>query len=74
MRVNIELASPRHGEWYLVSEGTYLVGFSGLHAREMAMKQQRELTQLLNAAAALSDSADYSASSSFTDERVKSTR
>ena len=51
MRVQIELASPRVGEWYLVREGTYLVGFSGVHAHELALKQQRELTQLLNATA-----------------------
>lgn len=51
MRVLIELASPRPGDWYVVSEGTYLVGFSGLHARELAVKHQQELTQLLNAAA-----------------------
>jgi hypothetical protein len=48
MRVRIELASPRIGEWYVISEGTYLVGFSGVHARELALKQQQELTQLLN--------------------------
>ena len=73
MRVHIELASPRHNEWYLVSAGTYLVGFSGLHAHEMAIKQQRELTQLLNAAAAPPDSADYSSSSTVSDAQVKST-
>jgi hypothetical protein len=68
MRVHIELASPRHGDWYLVSEGTYLVGFSGLHAHEMAMRQQRELTELLNAAAVSPDSADHSPSSTLSDD------
>ncbi|MQA28371.1 MAG: hypothetical protein GEU82_00830 [Luteitalea sp.] len=49
MRVQIELASPRAGEWYVVSGGTYLVGFSGVHAHELALKQKQELTELLNA-------------------------
>jgi hypothetical protein len=52
MPVHMELASPRAGEWYVVSEGTYLVGFRGIHARELAVRQQRELTELFNAAAA----------------------
>ena len=55
MRVNLELASSRAGEWYVITEGTYLVGFRGLHARELAVRQQRELTALFNAAAAESD-------------------
>jgi hypothetical protein len=52
MGVNLELASSRAGEWYVIAEGTYLVGFRGLHARELAVRQQRELTALFNAAAA----------------------
>jgi hypothetical protein len=68
MRVHIELASRRIGEWYVVSEGTYLVGFSGLHAREMALKQQQELTQLLNAAAVSADSTGDTPSSTLSDD------
>jgi hypothetical protein len=51
MGVHFELTSSRAGEWYVITEGTYLVGFRGLHAREMAVRQQRELTQLFNATA-----------------------
>ena len=55
MPVRMELASTRAGEWYVVSEGKYLVGFRGIHARELAVRQQRELTDLFNAAAAESE-------------------
>lgn len=68
MRVYIELASPRMGEWFVVSGGTYLVGFSGLHAREMALKQQQELTLLLNAAAAALESRVDTPSSTLSDD------
>jgi hypothetical protein len=47
MPIRLGLSSSKSGEWYITSNGTYLVGFSGPHARELAIKQQRELAALL---------------------------
>jgi hypothetical protein len=74
MRVHIEVASPRPGDWYVITEGTYLVGFRGLHARELAIRQQLELTALFNAAAEESEDQEDVPNSTVQDEWVKSTR
>jgi hypothetical protein len=48
MPIRLALSSARAGEWHITSEGTYLVGFSGPHARELAVQRQQELAQLLD--------------------------
>lgn len=73
MRVRLELASPRSGEWYVTVDGTYLVGFTGLHARELAVQQQRELTQLLATSPPATTDVAGRESPAIVDERVKKT-
>jgi hypothetical protein len=68
MPVRMELASRRAGEWYVVSGGTYLVGFWGIHARELAQRQQQELTALFNAADAESDTRSTAPTPAIPDE------
>ena len=48
MPIRLALSSARAGEWHITSEGTYLVGFSGPHAHELAIQRQEELVKLLN--------------------------
>lgn len=50
MPIRLALSSSREGEWYITAGGTYLVGFSGPQARELALRQQQELAELMNRA------------------------
>jgi hypothetical protein len=68
MRVQVQLASPRDGEWYVISEGTYLVGFSGVHAHELALQQLAELSKLLNAVVGEAGFDQDRPSSTFSDD------
>lgn len=74
MAVHLELSSSRAGEWYVIAEGRYLVGFRGLHAREFAIRQQRELTALFNAAADESEGRHRQANRTVADDRVNTAR
>jgi hypothetical protein len=50
MRGVLTLWSYRSDEWFVTVGDTYLVGFAGPSAREMAVRQHRELSALLDCA------------------------
>ena len=47
MASHITLCCRDDGHWYVTADGTYLVGFSGPRAHEMAARQRKELAELL---------------------------
>ena len=58
MPVKLTLSSHRPDEWYVTLDGTYIVGFAGPLAHSLAVRQQQELSALLNGAAAPPGSTD----------------
>ena len=68
MPIRLALSSSREGEWYITADGTYLVGFSGPQARELALRQQQELAELMNRASSEKPTRNESTSASVRDD------
>jgi len=55
MGIELSLSSDRNDRWYVTINGTYVVGFLGPEAHQLAMRQRQELAELLNPTARADD-------------------